>query len=248
MKRCVCSVCFRVDLTIKTVMVTSSLEMETFSALLVIVREIHRSPVNSLYKGKWPGALMFSLICAWMNGWENNREAGDLRRHRAHYNITVMSSCVCAQILACHNYLRYPLFIYLCVWNYIHLKDLIPSDFLDSCLWFALPTSIFGRDVSGAVTDCRCGVWCRGLTIFSLLVSSIFGKSIANLGYSILLGDPSVQGPWPIRTTCFMAVWPIRTIVIFAVAHFHRGLYEGLPDSELRRPRCHSDRYTWQYS
>ena len=125
MERCVCSVCFRGDLTIKTVMVTSSLEMETFSALLAIVREIHRSPVNSLYKGKWPGALMFSLICAWMNSWVNNREAGDLRRHCAHYNITVMSSCVCAQILACHNYLRYPLFIYLCVWNYIHLKDLI---------------------------------------------------------------------------------------------------------------------------
>ena len=31
-----------------------------------------------------------SLIWAWMNAWVNNREAGDLRRHRAHYGVTVM--------------------------------------------------------------------------------------------------------------------------------------------------------------
>ena len=54
------------------------------------VREIHRSPVNSTQKGQWRGALMFSLICAWINGWVNNREAGDLRRHRAHYDVIVM--------------------------------------------------------------------------------------------------------------------------------------------------------------
>ena len=34
--------------------------------------------------------LVFSLICAWINTWVNNGEAGDLRRHRAHYDITVM--------------------------------------------------------------------------------------------------------------------------------------------------------------
>ena len=33
---------------------------------------------------------MFSLILAWINSWVNNREAGDLRRHRAHYDVTVM--------------------------------------------------------------------------------------------------------------------------------------------------------------
>ena len=47
---------------------------------------IHRSPVNSPHKGQWRGALIFSLI----NGWANNREAGDLRRYRAHYDVTVM--------------------------------------------------------------------------------------------------------------------------------------------------------------
>ena len=55
------------------------------------VREIHRSPVNSLHKGQWRGTLMFSLICLWLNGWVNNREAGDLRRCRAHYDVNVMA-------------------------------------------------------------------------------------------------------------------------------------------------------------
>ena len=54
------------------------------------VRGIHRSPVNSPHKGQWRGALMFSVICAWINDWVNNREAGDLRSHRAHYDVIVM--------------------------------------------------------------------------------------------------------------------------------------------------------------
>ena len=55
------------------------------------VRGIHRSPMNSPHKGQWRGALMFSLSCVWINGWVNNRKAGDLRRYRAHYDIMVMS-------------------------------------------------------------------------------------------------------------------------------------------------------------
>ena len=54
------------------------------------VREIRRSPVNSPHKGQWRRALIFSLICAWINGWVNNRKAGDLRHHRAHHDVTVM--------------------------------------------------------------------------------------------------------------------------------------------------------------
>ena len=66
------------------------MKMETFSALLDFVRGIHRLLVNSPHKSQWRGALMFSLICAWINGWVNNRGAGDLRRHRAHYDVNVM--------------------------------------------------------------------------------------------------------------------------------------------------------------
>ena len=54
------------------------------------VRGIHRSPVNSPNKDHWRGALTFSLIWAWINDWVNNREAGDLRRHRIQYDVIVM--------------------------------------------------------------------------------------------------------------------------------------------------------------
>ena len=54
------------------------------------VREIHRSPVNFPHKGQWRGALIFRLICAWINDWISNREAGYLRRYRAHYDVTLM--------------------------------------------------------------------------------------------------------------------------------------------------------------
>ena len=43
-----------------------------------------------LTKAKWRGDLMFSLICAWTNGWANNLNADDLRRHRAHYDFIAM--------------------------------------------------------------------------------------------------------------------------------------------------------------
>ena len=54
------------------------------------VRGIHQSPVNPPRKGQWRGALMFSLICSWINVWVNNREVGDLSPHRAHYDVIVM--------------------------------------------------------------------------------------------------------------------------------------------------------------
>ena len=47
-------------------------------------------PVNSAHKGQCRGAFLFSLICAWINRWVNNREAGDLRRYCAHYDVIVM--------------------------------------------------------------------------------------------------------------------------------------------------------------
>ena len=65
--------------------------METFSALLTIWAGNSPVPVNSSHKGQWRGALVFYLICKWINGWVNNREAGDLRRYRAHYDVTVMT-------------------------------------------------------------------------------------------------------------------------------------------------------------
>ena len=66
------------------------------------VRGIHRSPVNSPHKGQWRGALMFSLIWSWTSDWVNNGEAGDLRRHRVHYDVIVM-----ADIFFTRNFMFY---------------------------------------------------------------------------------------------------------------------------------------------
>ena len=54
------------------------------------LRGIHRSPVNSPHKGQWRGALMFFWSSPRINGWVNNRKAGDLRRHRAYYDVILM--------------------------------------------------------------------------------------------------------------------------------------------------------------
>ena len=67
-------------------------QMETFSASLAICAG--NSPVH----GEFPHtkASDAELLCfrwsAWINGWANNREAGDLRRHCAHYVVTVMNN------------------------------------------------------------------------------------------------------------------------------------------------------------
>ena len=46
--------------------------------------------IGDPHKCQWRGALMFSLICVWISDWANYREAGDLRRYRAHYDVIAM--------------------------------------------------------------------------------------------------------------------------------------------------------------
>ena len=65
-------------------------QMEAFSASLAICEGIHRSPVNSPHKGQWRGSVIFSLICARTNVWTNHWDTSVLRRHRVHYDVTVM--------------------------------------------------------------------------------------------------------------------------------------------------------------
>ena len=65
-------------------------QMDTFFALLSLVWGIHRLPVNSPRKGRWREVLMFFLIFARIKVWVKNHEAGDLTRHRAHYDVIVM--------------------------------------------------------------------------------------------------------------------------------------------------------------
>ena len=68
-------------------------QMETFSALLAICA----------VQGQWRRALMFSLVCTRINGWMNNGESGDLRRHRAYYDVTVIHVSVYTLPVLCEG-------------------------------------------------------------------------------------------------------------------------------------------------
>ena len=63
--------------------------METFSALLALYDG--NPPVTSVFSllqwYQWRRALMYSVIWAWTNGWANNWDAGDMRRHRTPYEV-----------------------------------------------------------------------------------------------------------------------------------------------------------------
>ena len=63
-------------------------QMEIFSALLTLCAG------NSPVKGNDAGLWCFLWSAPWINGWVNNREAGDLRRHRAHYDVIVMMNLI----------------------------------------------------------------------------------------------------------------------------------------------------------
>ena len=65
--------------------------METFSALLAIC--VGNSPVHGEFPAQRPMMRSFDVFfdLRLNNGWVNNREAGDLRRHRGHYDVNVMT-------------------------------------------------------------------------------------------------------------------------------------------------------------
>ena len=65
-------------------------QMETFSALLALCGELtgHRSiPLKASDAESWS-----ELTVCWTNGWANNPDGSDLRRHRAHYGVTATKS------------------------------------------------------------------------------------------------------------------------------------------------------------
>ena len=64
-------------------------QMKTFSALLDLCAR--NSPVTGEFPSQMPVTQTVDVfICAGTNGWVKNRDAGNLRRHRAHYDVTVM--------------------------------------------------------------------------------------------------------------------------------------------------------------
>ena len=64
-------------------------QMEKRSALLALCER--NPPVTGRFPSQRPvtRSFEFLMICAWTNGWASNRNADDLSRHRAHYDVTV---------------------------------------------------------------------------------------------------------------------------------------------------------------
>ena len=60
-----------------------------FPSYWPFVRGIHWSLTNSLHRGQWCGALMFSLICSWTKSSANHQDGSDLILHCTHYDVTV---------------------------------------------------------------------------------------------------------------------------------------------------------------
>ena len=66
--------------------------METYLRYWPFVLGIHR--YRQIPRTKTSDVF---FICTWINGWVTNRKAGDLRRHRAHYDVTVTISALLVQ-------------------------------------------------------------------------------------------------------------------------------------------------------
>ena len=78
------------------------IKLKHFPRYWPFVRGIQWWPVDCTHKGQWRGALMFSLTCAWKNGWANDRNAGDLWCHRVHYDVNAMKSGLCGGRYSLH--------------------------------------------------------------------------------------------------------------------------------------------------
>ena len=120
------------------------------------VQGIHRSP----HKGQWRGALMFSLICAWINGRVNNGEIGDLRRHRTHYYVTLMVSCLQRCLIISYRQCKYNCrFTVFIARNRIHWMDFLRRKLygdISMSIWsFFNHYSIFQRSWTGNTAVCN---------------------------------------------------------------------------------------------
>ena len=128
--------------TITTIKHDDVIKWEHFPCNWTFVRRIHRSPVNSPYKGQWRGALIFSLICACLNkrlskqsrGWRFETPSGS-------YDVNVMQfekACTANWLDTNHEYfiliitrdsegIMFSPWVFVCVSVYV-CHDVWPDD------------------------------------------------------------------------------------------------------------------------
>ena len=80
-------------------------QMETFSASLVLCDRSRWIPRT---KASDAELWCFLWSASELNGWVNNREAGDLRRHRGHYDVNVMKIHLYGSKWPCPEFKSHP--------------------------------------------------------------------------------------------------------------------------------------------
>ena len=160
--------------------------MGPFSALLAICAGNSPVPVNSPHNGQWRGALMFSLICVRINGWVNYREAGDLIRHRGHYDVNVTKHIAWFGVRCLQTYSMYLIqvtcfdtfAVYLCNTEWMRIANTICTNtvcevfkFFDTELVLLIPYTYICDEHGGVIHPVRfCGMWSFVLALFSMVV------------------------------------------------------------------------------
>ena len=128
------------------------------------VRGIHRSPVRRSFD---VFLVTFSLICAWTNGWVNNREAGELTRHCAHYNVTVMD------MLSCRIQHQWKHFIIVLATPYAMHKAISTSAYFGRVTPLGRPRRVYKSDIEDCLLE--------------------FGVKMAKMTLKIKVNDPYFQ-------------------------------------------------------
>ena len=177
--------------------------MKKYSALLAIC--VENSPATGELPAQRPVTRSFDvfLICVWINGWVNNREAGDFRRYRAHYDVTVMWSKKQSHKTLPHN-----------IWYWLggstaHII-ILTKDIL---------CSIGNHFTSSRITDCQWktlqwrynepdGVQINSVSIFSPICSGtdqIKHQSFSSLSFMIGNNRWPMDPPhkWQVSGKCF---------------------------------------------
>ena len=141
-------------------------EMETFPALLALCAG--NSPVTGEFPAQRPVARNFDVFFDLrINDWVNNREAGDLRRYRAHYDDVIMAGEDASTLRWCHKIdicgITARATYLICLHGYIPFGSRTarsagvsghPGKNVCKCIWSK--TSSFIPNFTGHVMTCPC--------------------------------------------------------------------------------------------
>ena len=117
------------------------------------------------------GELMFSLICAWLNGRVNNREAGDLRRRRAYHNVIVM------EMIRCH-FTCPSIYIYI---SFIWTNTMVSRERMVSQITHGQLDSLFNSAFMLTTKD-----WLSVLGICRQLLASLYKELVLQRAFHIM--------------------------------------------------------------